>query len=123
MGTQITTLSRNGVSDWLIQRVSAVLLALYTVILLGWVLATGDVSYAAWRALFSSAWMQVLTILALLATCAHAWIGVWTVGSDYLHTRTMGAGADGLRFFYQIGCGLIVIIYLIWGTNILWGNV
>jgi succinate dehydrogenase / fumarate reductase, membrane anchor subunit len=122
MVTQITSLSRSGVSDWLIQRVTAVILAVYTVVLLAWVLMQGEVTYAAWRALFSSTWMQVFTLVALIATCAHGWIGVWTVGSDYLRVRTLGASGDTLRFVYQIGCSLVLLVYLVWGIKILWGN-
>ncbi|HAK50889.1 MAG TPA: succinate dehydrogenase, hydrophobic membrane anchor protein [Gammaproteobacteria bacterium] len=122
MVTQVTSLSRSGVSDWLIQRVSAIVVALYTVVLLGWILLAGDVSYAAWRELFSSTWMQVFTLIALLATCGHAWVGMWTIGSDYLRSRTLGQGADALRYVYQIVCVLILLVYLVWGVKILWGS-
>ena len=123
MVTQCTSLiSRSGVSDWLIQRVSAIVVALYTIMLLGWMLLAGEVTYAIWRELFSSTWMQVFTLITLLATCLHAWIGMWTIGSDYLRTRTLGEGADTLRYVYQIACILILLIYFFWGVKILWGS-
>ena len=122
MVTQVTSFSRNGVSDWLIQRVSAIVVALYTAILLGWILLAGEVTYAAWRELFSSTWMQVLTLITLLATCAHAWVGMWTIGSDYLRSRMLGEGADTLRYVYQIVCVFILLVYLVWGVKILWGS-
>lgn len=122
MVTSVTSLSRSGVSDWLIQRVSAVIVAVYTVFLIGWILTSGEVTYDAWRGLFDRTWMQIFTLVTLLATCAHAWIGVWTVGSDYLQTRTLGDGANTLRFLYQIGAVLILIVYLVWGIKIMWGN-
>ena len=122
MVTQVTSLSRSGVSDWLIQRVSAIVVALYTVVLLGWILLAGEVTYASWRELFSSTWMQVFTLITLLATCGHAWVGMWTIGSDYLRSRTLGQGADVLRYAYQITCVLILLVYLVWGVKILWGS-
>ncbi len=122
MVTQVTGLSRNGVADWIVQRVTAVLLATYTVVLLGFVLINGDMDYTTWSGFFQTTWMQVFTLMTLLATCAHAWIGMWTVGSDYLQEHTLGSGATALRFIYQIGSVLILIAYLLWGVMILWGN-
>jgi succinate dehydrogenase / fumarate reductase membrane anchor subunit len=122
MVTQVTSMSRNGVSDWIIQRVSAVVLAAYTLCVLGFVLANPGLDYANWSAYFTLTGMKVFTMLALLATSAHAWVGMWTIGSDYLQEHMLGAGAARLRFFYQIGSVLIILAYLIWGINILWGN-
>jgi len=122
MVTQVTSLSRNGMSDWVVQRVTAVILSVYTVVLVGFVALNPDLQFQAWRDLFSSTWMQVLTLLALLSTCAHAWIGMWTIGTDYLRPHLQGEGANSLRFVYQIGCAVILVIYLIWGIKILWGS-
>ena len=123
MGTRLTSLIiRSGLSDWLIQRVSAIVVALYIIILLGWILLAGEVTYVTWRELFSSTWMQLFTVITLLATCAHAWIGMWTIGSDYLRSRTLGEGADTLRHVYQIMCILILLVYFFWGVKILWGS-
>lgn len=121
MVTQVTSFSRNGVSDWLVQRVTAWILTIYTLVLLGWLLWQPEISYQEWRGLFSQTWMQVFTILALIATCAHAWIGMWTVGTDYIRVHLIGEGADRLRFIYQIFIILSLVVYLIWGIQIFWG--
>lgn len=122
MVTQVTSMGRSGVSDWIVQRVTAVILAAYTVFLVGIVLFNSDLSYETWRTLFSTSWMQIFTLMALLATCAHAWIGMWTIGSDYLRDHLLGPNATALRFVFQIGSILIIIAYLLWGLLILWGN-
>ena len=122
MVSQVTGLSRNGVSDWVIQRVTAVVLAAYTLCILGFVLVTPNLDHATWSAFFSRTSMQVFTLLALLSTCAHAWIGMWTVGSDYLQEHLQGEWINSVRFLFQIGCVLIIVAYLIWGVIILWGN-
>lgn len=121
MVSQVTSFGRNGVSDWLIQRVSAVILLIYSVVVVALVLPESQVTYEFWLGLFSRPWMQIFTLIALLATCAHAWIGMWTVGTDYLRIHTMGSGANGVRFVYQMICMLILLVYLIWGIKILWG--
>ena len=122
MVTQVTSLSRNGVSDWVIQRVSALVLATYTLWVFGFVVLNPGMDFATWSGLFNNTGMQVFTMLAVLSTAAHAWIGMWTIGSDYLREHTLGPRAATLRFIYQIGCVLIIAVYLIWGINILWGN-
>ncbi len=122
MVTQVTAMSRNGISDWLIQRLSALLLAFYTVSLVIWFLMTPSLSYDQWQALFDTSWVQVCALVGLLAACAHAWIGVWTCGSDYLSDHSLGARAVIFRFVYQTTSILILIVYLLWGINILWGT-
>lgn len=122
MVSQVTSLSKNGVSDWVIQRVTAVVLAAYTLCVLSFVLLNAPLEYAAWKAYFDHPAMQIFTMLALVSTCAHAWIGMWTIGSDYLQEHTMGSSATFLRSVYQIACVLIIVAYLLWGINILWGN-
>ena len=122
MVTQVTSFSKNGVSDWYIQRMSSVVIGAYTVVLLGYVLVADDVTYASWSSLFSQTWMQVATLLTILATCGHAWIGMWTIGTDYLQSRTMGPLGDKLRAVYQTVCILALLAYALWGIKILWGN-
>jgi len=122
MVTQVTSLSRNGISDWYIQRLSSYVMAAYVVFLVGFVLASEALTFEVWSTLFDQTWMQLATLVTLLATCAHAWIGMWTVGTDYLRSRTMGAGGDRLRGLYQVVCGLLLVAYVLWGIKILWGN-
>ena len=122
MVTQVTSFSKNGVSDWYIQRMSSYVMAAYLVFLLGFVLFTRDLSFEVWSALFGQTWMQLATLVTLLATCAHAWIGMWTVGTDYLRGRTMGPKGDQLRGIYQVVCGLLLVAYVLCGLKISWGN-
>jgi succinate dehydrogenase / fumarate reductase membrane anchor subunit len=122
MVTQVANMSRNGVSDWIIQRVSALVLAAYTLLIFGFVVLNPDLDFRAWSGFFDNTFTQVFTMLAVLSTSFHAWIGMWTIGSDYLREHTLGSRATTLRFIYQISCVLIIAAYLIWGINILWGN-
>ena len=122
MSTQITNFGRNGVSDWLVQRATAVICAAYAIVLVGYLVLTPEVTYQQWKDLFSHTGMQIFTLITLLAICAHAWIGMWTTGTDYLRVHTMGEGADRVRFIYQIICILVLFVYLTWGFKILWGS-
>lgn len=122
MVTQVTSFSRNGVGDWYLQRMSSIIIAIYTVLLVGIIVMTPEWSFERWQALFDSTLMKIATLLVILATCVHAWIGMWTIGTDYLRGRTMGPIGDTLRSIYQLVCVLAILSYLIWGIQILWGN-
>jgi succinate dehydrogenase / fumarate reductase, membrane anchor subunit len=113
MVNSATGFSSNGVRDWLVQRVSAVLLGLYTLLLFVLFLTHPSIDYATWQGLFTQSWMKVATLLALLSLFAHAWIGIWTVLTDYIKPT-------GLRLPLEILVIIALLIYLLWGIDILW---
>lgn len=114
MVTNITNLGRSGLSDWLIQRVSAVVLALYAVFMVGYLLFHPDLDYATWNGLFSQTWMRIFSLLAFVSLAAHAWIGLWIVVTDYIKPT-------GIRFIVQIAIIIAIFIFLVWGVQVLWG--
>lgn len=109
----ITSLGRSGLQDWLIQRISAVVLAVYTITLFGFWILHLDSDYTVWQQLFSNLLMKYATLVALLALIAHAWIGIWVVSTDYLKKIW-------LRLPAQIFAYTLLFFYLIWGLQILW---
>ncbi len=119
MVTAITSLGRSGLYDWLMQRISAVVLLAYF-LLVACVLLAG-VDYASWKELYSQTWMRIFSLMALLSLGAHAWVGIWGVLTDYLTERLMGQTGNVLRFVLQMVCGLTMFTYLVWGIQILWG--
>lgn len=114
MVASITNLGRNGVYDWVVQRVTAVVLALYTIFLTGFALFSSDLDYASWAALFESTWMRIFSVMAIVSLAAHAWIGLWIVATDYLKGTVE-------RISFQIICAAITFVYVVWGIQILWG--
>ncbi|WP_348701459.1 succinate dehydrogenase, hydrophobic membrane anchor protein [uncultured Marinobacter sp.] len=108
-----TNIGRSGIQDWIIQRVSAYVLALYTLFLLGFCLTT-EVDYETWSALFAQGWFKVFSLLALLSLAGHAWVGLWTVSTDYIKVAMA-------RFLFQAAFALVIFIYVVWGIQILWG--
>lgn len=108
-----TALGRNGLQDWLIQRVSAVIIAGYVLFLVGFLLCNPLQDHRSWLDLFSGGWMKFATFLTLIALLAHAWIGIWTVMTDYLKTTW-------LRLVLQVFIAIILLLYLVWGMQIIW---
>ena len=121
MVTNVSSFGRSGLYDWIMQRITAVILAAYTLLLIGTFIVNPDLDYQQWRELFSSFAMKFFTLLAILSICAHGWIGLWTVSTDYLTPAMMGSKATILRFLFQMVCALFTLLYLAWGVQILWG--
>ncbi|MCS5563485.1 succinate dehydrogenase, hydrophobic membrane anchor protein [Marinobacter sp.] len=109
----VTSIGRNGIQDWIIQRVTAYVLALYTLFLLGF-FATTEVDYQSWSALFDQLWFRIFTLLALLSIGGHAWVGLWTVSTDYIKSA-------GQRMLFQGIVVLAIFVYVVWGIQIIWG--
>ena len=109
-----TNLGRSGAQDWLIQRVSAVILAVYTFLIIGFFIFHSDHNYENWRILFRSDWMRYSSLLALLSLIVHAWIGVWTVITDYIKPVIIRITRQLMAFF-------ALLAYLVWGIKIIWG--
>lgn len=115
----VTSFGRSGLSDWLLQRVSAVILLAYF-LCIGSSLVCG-VDYESWKAMFEQTSMRIFSLLAVLALAAHAWIGMWAILTDYLTERMMGTKGNYLRFTLQILCSLTIFVYVVWTIQILWG--
>ena len=118
MVTSVTSFSRTGLSDWLIQRVTSLVLLAYF-LLIAYQL-TGSVDYTSWRALFDQTWMKVFTLMAALSLVAHAWIGLWSVFIDYLTERMLGPVGNVIRLVCQLGASLSLVGYVIWIIVIVW---
>ncbi|MCK2183734.1 succinate dehydrogenase, hydrophobic membrane anchor protein [Halomonas getboli] len=114
MVTNITNFGRSGLSDWLVQRVSAVILALYTLFIVGYLLVHPGLDYATWSGLFGQTWMRIFSLLAFVSLSAHAWVGLWTVTTDYLKPT-------GIRVAVQTVIILAIFVFLVWGIQVLWG--
>lgn len=121
MVTTVTSLGRSGLSDWLIQRVSAYVMTAYLIFIVGYLMLTPELSYSQWAALNSSLPMRMFSLLTILSIAAHAWIGLWCVLTDYITVRLIGPKATALRIICQLGMIAITLSYVIWAIDILWG--
>lgn len=115
MLTNITSLTGNGLKDWLIQRFSAVYLALYSLFLLGFIYLHPHLTYSEWHRLFHDLWFQTASVLALFLVTLHTWVGIWTVTTDYIK-------CTGVRLTIQMLIVLLLSGQFIWGLMIVWGQ-
>ena len=103
-----------GLGDWLLQRLTAVVMLAYTIVLLAIVVTHHPDSYADWKRMFSVGFVRLATMLFFIALLYHAWVGMRDILMDYVH-------ATGLRLALQVAVGLALLFYLVWSASILWG--
>jgi len=73
-----------GLRDWKIQRITAILMVIYTFFFVGYWWMQPTLSYDTWKLFFSMPFMRITTPLIVAAIAWHAWIGMWTVSTDYI---------------------------------------
>ncbi len=112
---------RSGLHDWLMQRISAVVLAAFTLYLTYFMLTNGTLTRESWVVLFHNEFFRVLASMTLIALVVHAWIGLWTVATDYLNSTTFHYKPTAVRLIFQTFVILFILGNLIWGLRILWG--
>ena len=103
-----------GLRDWLAQRVTAIVMALYTLLFLVALLSERKIDYTSWRMLFTPQWMKLATLLFLVSLFFHAWIGVRNIFMDYVKS-------DSLRLALYVIVIAALIAYAGWSVQILWG--
>ena len=113
-------LRHRGVLEWVIQRLSAVLLGAYTVWILGFFITHPELNFESWRAVFESPLVRIFSFVTLIGLCAHMWIGMWTVITDYITPLHLGNAAKSLQTICQLAIIALIIFYLIWGVFVFW---
>jgi succinate dehydrogenase / fumarate reductase membrane anchor subunit len=103
-----------GLRDWLAQRVTAAIMAIFTVLLLVQVLLTkGPISYYKWSGIFASQWMKVLTFTVIVALLYHVWVGMRDIWMDYIQPVWLKLSLEVLTIVWLVGCAG-------WGIQVLW---
>jgi succinate dehydrogenase / fumarate reductase, membrane anchor subunit len=93
-----------GLTEWLLQRVTAVIMLVFTLVLLVVYLLFGNASYEGWSALFANQFMKILTFLTLLSLFYHAWVGIRDIWMDYIASAGLRLTLQTLTVLWLIGC-------------------
>ena len=102
-----------GMRDWLAQRVTALIMALFALLATGVYFARSPFTYESWKALFTQGWVRVATLLFAVSLAWHAWVGVRDILMDYVKHA-------GVRLALQIITVLLLAGYVSWAIEILW---
>jgi succinate dehydrogenase / fumarate reductase, membrane anchor subunit len=113
MVKRIVSGAHYGLRDWLAQRVTAVVMAIYIFLLTAILLTSPPHDYASWKAIFNNHWMRIASFLFLISMFWHTWVGMRNILMDYVH-------ATGIRLTLQILVILSLLFYTVWSVEILW---
>jgi succinate dehydrogenase / fumarate reductase, membrane anchor subunit len=102
-----------GLRDWLAQRVTALLMALFTLLVLVQLLLPGELGYDRWAGIFAAPWMKALTFAVVVALAYHAWVGVRDILMDYVK-------AVGVRLVLQVVSLVWLVACVGWMVQVLW---
>lgn len=111
---RVVTGAHYGLRDWLVQRVTGALMALFTVALLVQVLIIGGpIGYEAWAGIFAAQWMKFITFGLIVSLAWHAWIGVRDIWMDYVKPVGLRLTLHVFTIFWLVGCAA-------WAFSVLW---
>ena len=110
---RIVTGAHYGLRGWMAQRVTAVLMALFTIVLLAQVIFGGPLGYDSWAGIFSSQWMKTLTFVVILAMLYHVWVGVREIFMDYIKPVSIRLSLYVFAIVWLVGCAG-------WAIQVLW---
>ena len=104
---------RSGVVEWLIQRITALMLGVYAIFIVAFWWMHAPMTFSDWQALWSHTSMRWASLLVMVALLWHAWIGLWTVLTDYVKPRNV-------RLALLIAIVALMLLQLVWLICILW---
>ena len=102
-----------GLKDWLAQRVTAIVMIVYTVVLLLAFLLASDFSYEGWAGLFAQQWFKMFSFVTFLALFYHAWVGMRNIWMDYIKPVSVRLILQAATIVWLIACAG-------WAAQILW---
>ena len=111
---RVVTGAHYGMRDWLAQRVTATLMALFTLVVLAQVLFTsGPLGYEGWAGIFAAQWMKVLTFVVIVALLYHVWVGMRDIWMDYVKPV-------GVRLVLHVFTLVWLVACAGWAFSVLW---
>jgi succinate dehydrogenase / fumarate reductase membrane anchor subunit len=114
MVKSVLATSHQGLRDWLVQRITAVIMTIYSIGMIVYFILNPHPQYIDWHMLFSYFWMKIATLIFLGCMLYHAWVGLWTVFTDYVKCYWF-------RLVLHTGVLLALIAFFFAGFAILWG--
>ncbi len=103
-----------GLRDWLAQRVTGLLMALFTLVVLAQVIfSKGSMGYDKWAGIFAAQWMKALTFSVIVALLYHAWVGMRGIFMDYIPSAYV-------RLLLQTAAIVWLVACAGWAIQVLW---
>lgn len=103
-----------GMRDWLVQRVTGCLMALFTIVVLAQIIfSQGPMGYDKWAGIFAAQWMKVLSFSVIVSLIWHIWVGVRDIWMDYIKPVGLRLALQVFTLVWLVGCAG-------WALQVLW---
>lgn len=102
-----------GLRDWLMQRITAVLMIIYTVAMVLFLVAMPQ-DFSSWQAFFAQTWVRVFTQVTFIAVVLHAWVGIRDLWMDYFQSAALRLFLHTATIVWLVGC-FVYSVKVIWG--------
>ena len=102
-----------GLGAWLAQRVTGLLMALFTIVLIVQLLFGAKLGYERWAGIFAAQWMKVLSFVVIVSLLYHAWVGMRDVWMDYVKPIGVKLALQVFTLAWLVGCAG-------WAVQVLW---
>ncbi|CAN5327110.1 succinate dehydrogenase, hydrophobic membrane anchor protein [soil metagenome] len=111
--TRLVVGAHYGLRDWMAQRITACIMAVFTIALIVQLLMPGAWGYDRWAGIFSAQWMKLLTFVVIASLAYHAWVGMRDILMDYVKPVGIRLTAQVLVIVWLVGCAG-------WALQVLW---
>ena len=101
------SLKAQGMRAWLLQRLTAVYIAIYSLSLITWIVGNVPINYNSWSSTFSDPIILIATVIFYLSVFVHAWVGMRDIMVDYVKPSSV-------RFIFLTALALFLIIMTTW---------
>jgi len=102
-----------GMRDWLAQRLTAILMAVFTIVLLVSFLTGQNFTYEGWAGLFARQWFKLFTMVTFFGMFYHVWVGIRDIWMDYIKSVGLRLTLQSLTILWLLACAA-------WTVQILW---
>ncbi len=102
-----------GLKDWLAQRITGVMMAIYAVLMAVALVSGAGSSHESWKEFMSCGLVRFASFLFIVSLCWHAWVGVRDIWMDYIQPA-------GIKLVMHVLTLSALIGYAGWATQIIW---
>ena len=104
-----------GLKDWLAQRITAIVMAVYTFVLLGSFLCGSNFTYEGWAGLFAQQWFKLFSLVTFMALYYHAWVGMRDIWMDYVKPVAVRLTLQIITILWLIACAFYTV-QILWSV-------
>jgi succinate dehydrogenase / fumarate reductase membrane anchor subunit len=115
MVKSVLGVNHQGLTEWVAQRLSALVMTVYVIGLIAFLVGHSPIDYNQWHDLFANQWIKIATLIFVLSVLYHAWIGMWTILTDYIKLLALNMILQAVILLSLVAC-FFYALFILWGV-------